>query len=82
MASSFYHTNNPQPIPMNHQRNSEGIDAIGFKSVLDSKTIKDLFSGEGVNQLTILLWVAIGMVILQLIGLAHQFGLLKAVGAT
>lgn len=82
MASSFYHTNNPQPLKLNHNRNEEGIDSVGFKSVLDSKTIKDLFSSEGINQLTILLYIAIAIVIMQVISLAHQFGLLKVVGAT
>lgn len=76
MPTSFYYINNPQPIRMQHERNEE-VDSIGFKKLLDSKVITDLFSEEGKNMLTILMILII--VNLALTGLLAgiQFKLIK-----
>ena len=76
-ATSFYYVNNPQPIHIQHSRNKDGIDSIGFKKILDSKTIQDLFSSEGMNIMKVIMFLAIGILLLQLIGLLVQFGVIK-----
>lgn len=76
MPTSFYHINNPEPIRMKHERNTE-MDSISFKKILDSKVITDLFSPEGKNLLTILMILIV--VNLALTGLlaAIQFKIIK-----
>lgn len=55
---SLYHVNNPEPIRnpdlLIHRRKQE-LDAIGFKKILDSKAIQDLFTDDRANILMILL---------------------------
>lgn len=59
MPVSFYYVNNPNPIRIQHERNKE-VDGIGFKKILDSKVISDLFSDEAKSIMTMLL-VLIGV---------------------
>lgn len=49
----YYHKNNPQPIHMEHKRNPD-LDGRGFREIMESKVVKDLFSEEGMN---ILMWI-------------------------
>lgn len=66
---SFYYVNNPNPIRIQHERNKD-VDGIGFKKILDSKTISDLFSDEGKNIMTLLLiLLAVNIVITLVVAL-------------
>lgn len=51
---SSYYINNPQPIRFLHERNNE-VDSIGFKKIIDSKVIKDLFSDEDSTKMLLLI---------------------------
>lgn len=51
---SYYYTNNPNPIRIQHARN-EVLDSISFKRIIDSKVVTDLFAEEGLGKLFILL---------------------------
>lgn len=73
---SFYYVNNPQPIRMQHERNAD-MDSIGFKKILDSKVITDLFSEEAKNLLTILMILIIVNLVLTGLLAAVQFHIIK-----
>jgi hypothetical protein len=55
---AYYYTNNPNPIHIQHVRNKD-VDSIGFKRILDSKVIVDLFSSDGIKFLTVILILCI-----------------------
>lgn len=63
--SSLYYVNNPNPVRLQHERNLEA-DSIGFKNIIDSKTVQDLFSPEAANKMMILI-IMLGVVILLVI---------------
>lgn len=73
---SFYYKNNPNPIRIQHERNDE-VDGIGFQRILDSKTIQDLFTDEGLKKITLLMVLMIISLVLTLIVLLAQFGVIK-----
>lgn len=82
MPTSFYHVGDPSPIDVNHKRDTE-LDAIGFKKILDSKTIVDLFSNDGnKNLMTLLIILIIGNIILSVVIMMIQFHFIKVPGAT
>lgn len=62
---SYYYTNNPNPIHIKHERNRD-VDSIGFKRLLDSKVIEELFSNDGVKFLTVILILVIVVLLVQL----------------
>lgn len=70
---SYYYANNPNPIHIKHERNAD-LDSIGFKKMLDSKVITELFSNDGIKFLTIIL---ILVIILLLINLGLAYGAYK-----
>lgn len=70
---SFYYVNNPHPVHIQHERNID-VDSIGFKQILDSKTITDLFSNEGKNLLLMLTIMVGACIVLGLIMIAIQAG--------
>lgn len=73
----FYYTNNPYPLKLKHTRSKEGVDSIGFKTLLDSKVITDLFSDEASDKL---LWILIASITSAVFGLLvtmKVFGFLK-----
>jgi hypothetical protein len=76
VAHSYYYAGNPEPILFKHTRNKE-VDAIGFKQIIDSKAIEDLFKDESANLLMILLiMLVITMILVAIIGL-KVFGYIK-----
>ncbi len=77
---SFYYTNNTQPITMSHERD-DTIDAIGFKTILDSKAISELFSSKGLNLMIILMCMIGVNMLFSLFILAIQMKWIKVGGA-
>lgn len=76
---SLYYVNNPSPIRIQHERNKE-LDGIGFKKILDSKTISELFSEENKNVMLILI-ILIGLnMLLTAVVLLVQFKVIKVGG--
>lgn len=73
---AHYYINNPQPIRLQHERNEE-MDSIGFKKILESKVITDLFTEQAKNLLTLLMI----LMVITLIGVAivgmKVFGVIK-----
>jgi hypothetical protein len=69
----YYYTNNPNPIHIHHERNKD-VDSIGFKRILDSKVITELFSTDGLKFLTVILIIVI---IVGLLSLAIGYGVFK-----
>lgn len=78
---SAYYRNNPNPIQLTHERNPD-VDAVGFKNILDSKVIQDLFSQEGVKMLTVLLIIVICIAVFQLMQFYLDYRIMHAVNAT
>lgn len=76
MARAYYYVNNPQPIRIQHERNQD-LDSIGFRKILDSKVIADLFSEEGKNLMFWILIVGIINGVLTMIVLAKIFDVIK-----
>jgi hypothetical protein len=74
IPKSYYYVNNPNPIHIQHQRNRE-MDSIGFKRILDSKVIEELFSNSGIKFLTIILVVVCAILVLNF---AIGYGAYKA----
>lgn len=73
---SFYYVNNPNPIRMRHERNKD-VDSIGFKKILDSKTIQDLFSQESANKFNIMLIIVGINILLSIFIILLQTGVIK-----
>lgn len=80
-ATSFYYTNNPNPIHIQHERNKD-VDSIGFKNILDSKVIEELFSQEGVKMMTILLILVIVIIVLFLAQFYVDYRIMKVLNIT
>lgn len=78
---AFYYVNNPNPIGIQHERNRD-VDSIGFKKILDSKTIQDLFSEEGQKKINLVLILVIVNIAITIIILLIQFKVIKVGGAT
>jgi hypothetical protein len=75
-ATSAYYTNNPNPIRLQHQRN-ENLDSLGFKRIIDSKAVADLFSAEGTNKMMMII-ILIGInLLLTIFLLLIQFKVIK-----
>ena len=70
MPTSLYYVNNPHPVRLQHERNLE-TDSVGFKNILDSKTIQDLFSPEAKNVLMILM-IMVGVAIVLVLEVLAQ----------
>lgn len=70
---SYYYISNPQPIRIQHERNQE-VDSIGFRKILESKVITDLFSDEARNTLFLLVVLIIISMLLSAACFAAQMG--------
>lgn len=79
MPCAFYFKNNPNPLGMFHKRNVD-VDAVGFKKILDDKTVQDLFSPEGVKKLDIVLILVIVNILMSIVLLLIQFKVIKVGG--
>lgn len=76
MPCSLYYKNNPNPVGLFHERNSD-VDAIGFKKILDDKTVQDLFSPEGIKKLDIVMILVIVNLVLTVVVLLIMFKVIK-----
>jgi hypothetical protein len=80
-GTSFYYVNNPEPIRFQHMRNKD-LDSVGFRKILESKAIIDLFSEEGMNRILILIILTSIVLFLVVVSLAKQFNLIGAGNGT
>ena len=70
---SYYYLNNPEPIKFQHMRNKE-LDSVGFKKIIDSKAIIDLFSEEGAKKMMIIIILLVVVIILCILILGFEGG--------
>lgn len=77
---AFYNAHDPQPLKLGHARNEE-IDALGFRKILDDKTVQELFSDDALKLIKLaLILIGINMLISIVIMLV-EFKVVKLGGA-
>lgn len=76
----YYYVNNPNPLTLEHMRNPE-VDAVGFKQIIESKVVKDLFSDEQANLLKIIVIVIIIHALISIVTMARVMGWIKGGGS-
>lgn len=77
--TAYYHEGNPQPLDMSHRRNDE-VDSVGFRDILDSKIVQDLFSDEKSSSIFWILIISGIIGVMMLLVFLKQYGIIKVGG--